>query len=558
MRLAPPEGVRGYTARVIHFSRCAWFVLLAPLVSVACSAPAPDATPTAPAVGTEQSAIFGGQKDSDASAHESVVMLFLNEGQESGSCTGSLIAPNLVLTARHCVSKNIGEGIGCDPDGNSLNPGNGDHVSGDFDPSTIGVYTGVSPKPWSEQPKAVGKKIFHPDGNNLCNHDIALILLDQSVETPAGPMKLRLNFGPQMGEKTTPVGYGKTTSSDFSAGTRYRRENVTVLSVGRDFNYYLGENEFLMGQSICQGDSGGPVLAGDSGAVIGVTSRGADCNGDDNRFTRVDAHKDLIQQALAEAGASAQLEGKTAPKAVTPIKTGEGPCTTGSECADDFCFAGTCNQVCNAGTCPDDAQSCQLTTATIAGQLINDVPVCQPFKAVDDCDTCRHDKCQVRIEACRLNSDCKPMADCVAKCTTPDCYDACGKKYPKGLKAYEQERFCECKSKCDTQCAGVCGNEVAAGAGGESGAGGSGGSGEAGSDVGQAGDDSQGQGGDDGQGGSGAAGVSTSAGGTSGTPATQPSTSSDGGCSTSGAPAQAGGWLLVGLLGLAGRRRRAA
>ena len=46
-----------------------------------------------------------------------------------GNCTASLIAPNLVLTARHCVAQNVTQGIGCDINGKSTN---GDHAGNNY------------------------------------------------------------------------------------------------------------------------------------------------------------------------------------------------------------------------------------------------------------------------------------------------------------------------------------------------------------------------------------------------------------------------------------------
>jgi S1-C subfamily serine protease len=54
-------------------------------------------------------------------------------------------------------------------------------------------------------------------------------------------------------------------------------------------------------QSICQGDSGGPAISA-QGAVIGVTSRGADCYGDDNYWTGTNKFKWLIDQVVTAAG----------------------------------------------------------------------------------------------------------------------------------------------------------------------------------------------------------------------------------------------------------------
>src|SRR5450755_173304 len=62
---------------------------------------------------------------------------------EDGSmtlCSGALVAPNLVLTARHCVSDALTQTPACDAQGLSHN---GEHLAGDADPRSISIYVGT-------------------------------------------------------------------------------------------------------------------------------------------------------------------------------------------------------------------------------------------------------------------------------------------------------------------------------------------------------------------------------------------------------------------------------
>ncbi|HQK16168.1 MAG TPA: S1 family peptidase, partial [Polyangiaceae bacterium] len=232
--------------------------------------------------------IIGGVKDTSSPANDAVVMLYItsdpsNPNAGKGACTGTLIAPNVVLTARHCVSETKPT-VSCYNDVISDYPANWIYILKGVEPDTI--YT------W-------GKQVFRDTSKSLCGHDLALIVTNSPMTTMI-PKKVRVKNGPSVGETFKAVGYGLTNpNDDYSAGVRYYRNGVKVTG----FTWGTGDRDFDGTVSICQGDSGGPALSS-SDAVFGVTSRGGGCYENNNVWTRTDVYKSLIDQAMAAANAS--------------------------------------------------------------------------------------------------------------------------------------------------------------------------------------------------------------------------------------------------------------
>jgi hypothetical protein len=302
--------------------------------------------------------------------HDTVVYLsFIVDAKAGlgGACTGTLIAPNVIATARHCVS-NLDE---------SVYP---PRVKADFVPSDISVYLHTNPTGTGiyHKPDGVGARIVHDTSTTLENSDFALLVTAANVSDDYA--QIRLAKPPTRGESTFVVGYGVTetyTSSTPQPYQRYWRDNLSIQGVG-PLSGYIGSREIYLGESICQGDSGGPVMDHTTGALLAVTSRGgngsrptatdpsAGCVGTsaENIFTRVDGFADMIRKTLGEYGRIPWEEGAPKPPEPSgppppPAGSLGSPCANSDECASKICVdlgTGTnlCSRECSESSpCPD-------------------------------------------------------------------------------------------------------------------------------------------------------------------------------------------------------------
>ena len=234
-------------------------------------------------------AIQGGEVDA---SRKNVVGLVIQQGYSGGGCSGSLIAPNLVLTAQHCISSVSTNGILC---GTS-------RFSPVYSPRSIFVTTETEfPRFGYYEVSEVLVPVAQAD---VCGNDIALLVLDRNiVPSVTDPLIPRLDEPVEAGELFTAVGYGHTGDGS-GAGVRRFIENRRVICSGylngcQDGNQGIYENEWVGNDGTCEGDSGGPALD-DRGQVIGVLSRGAEgCIYP--VYTDVVGHKDWIREQARRA-----------------------------------------------------------------------------------------------------------------------------------------------------------------------------------------------------------------------------------------------------------------
>ncbi len=349
-------------------------LLASPLVLVA-SCGAPSAPAPQEHTSYTRQGIMGGTDDT---GDPNVVGIAIIAGWSGGLCSGSLIAPNLILTARHCVSS-VPTQIDC-----STATFGSTYSANSFEVTTIWnapatfMYSGSLPGTSYKV-----DQVTVPSNNKVCGNDVALIRLKGAgiPASEAQPIVPRVDKVVDTGEAYRAVGFGATNDTGSGAGQRRQLGGLAVsCSVMCPAFYMAPQTEWEGDHGICEGDSGGPALDAQN-RVIGVVSRGG-TNCTSPIYGSVYGWADWIKQnalAAAQAGGyqpapwvtggatGSDIDGGAAGSGggggsggSTGVPGGPGaPCSVSADCQSQVCVfedsnTQYCSERCSADntTCP--------------------------------------------------------------------------------------------------------------------------------------------------------------------------------------------------------------
>jgi hypothetical protein len=240
-------------------------------------------------------------------------------------CSGVLVAPDVVLTARSCVT-HLARSPAC--------PSAVPRVLVSRAPASLRVLVGEDAASAAE--RARGRGLVLPPGDDLCGADIALLLLDQPIDD-VQPLPVR-STGAAKGAHVRAVGFGPAAVAN---AVKLLLDHLRVVDT-------TPEELAIAEASVPRLVSGSAVIDEVSGQVVGILSRAtvverASCGA----YTRADRYFALVEEAIGQSEAAPVTSGAYRLKAKKGPPDMGANCSRGADCASGACVTVGAERYCS-------------------------------------------------------------------------------------------------------------------------------------------------------------------------------------------------------------------
>lgn len=277
-------------------------------------------------------------------------------------CGGTLIWPDIVMTAAHCQAA--------------------------WNSSGQAVYIGATKSDGSDGEKNYVDKLYlNPSYSTTSEqNDIMLIKLKTASNQTLVTRNLDSSIPPD-NATVTAIGFGETTQGGSISSTLLQ-VNMSIVSSQSCESFYAAQNTVVKvsgksqvcagtaagGKDACQGDSGGPLLY--NGKQVGITSYSIGCAqpGVPGVYTRVSAFRAFIKNGICSLSANppSNCGGGNSSPTKAPASNNNAAV---AQCLKQVTNTCNCGLFYKGSPCPQDTarSTCNQPSSMSSGSFVNEV-----------------------------------------------------------------------------------------------------------------------------------------------------------------------------------------